>query len=67
MASSTEATEILTKSIQSAYTFKQDHRCPRCGKLLAVGKITMGHLEIRCTRAKCTATVRISPYGTFIV
>jgi len=67
MDSNTEGIEILTKSNQSAYNFNQDHRCPRCGKLLAIGKITLGHLEVKCTRSKCNSTVRISQHGDFLV
>ena len=67
MTPSIEEPEILTNPSQSAYNFNQDHRCPVCGKLLAVGKITMGHLEIKCTRAKCAAVIKISQHGDFLV
>ena len=42
-------------------------RCPRCGKLLAVGKIQLGSLEVKCTRKRCACKVKISQFGCRII
>ena len=41
-----------------------DFRCPRCGKLLMVAKLTPGTVcEIKCTRSKCGTYCRFARVG----
>ena len=46
----------LTKS-NTNDNFSAEYRCPRCDKLLAVGRIQLGSVTIICHRAKCKLKV----------
>ena len=40
-------------------------RCPQCGRLLAMGRILMGSVEIQCRNNKCKALILVNQYGFF--
>ena len=62
----TEEINDLTNRPENAYNHLKDHRCPRCGKLLARGRITLGFIEIKCNRSRCPALVKITAHGAFL-
>jgi len=62
-------TKVLTKKTENATLSSSPNpeiRCPACNRLLARGRITLGSLEIQCSRQRCKVLILINQHGRFI-
>ena len=57
----------LTFKQKSSYNSDNVYRCPKCGRILCVGRVLIGNLTVNCSRSKCSAICKITTRGVFVV